>query len=146
MPDNVGTVLVVDDDEEMRALMHDVLQDYGHRVSVASNGREALKQLSEENYAVVLTDLRMKEMQGIELLSEIKRTFPDINVILMTAFGRLASASTFGSSAQGCGGAGGTRGCRMPRWSTMNRVSGLRSISAMPASRLSQHRMLSGKS
>ena len=92
MPDNVGTVLVVDDDEEMRALIHDVLQDYGHRVRVASNGREALKQLSEENYAVVLTDLRMKEMQGIELLSEIKRTFPDINVILMTAFGSVDTA------------------------------------------------------
>jgi DNA-binding NtrC family response regulator len=82
MPDNVGTVLVVDDDEEMRGLIHDVLQDYGHRVSVASNGREALKQLSEEHYAVVLTDLRMKEMQEIESL--IKRTYPDINVILMT--------------------------------------------------------------
>ena len=65
---------------------------------------------------------------------------------LITQFGRLASSSTFGRSAQGSGGAGGTRGCRMPRWSMMNRVSGWRSISAVPASRLSQHRMLSGKS
>jgi DNA-binding NtrC family response regulator len=92
MPDNVGTVLVVDDDEEMRAFIQEVLQDYGHRVSAASNGREALKQLREENYAVVVTDLRMKEMQGIELLSEIKRTYPDINVILMTAFGSVDTA------------------------------------------------------
>ena len=65
---------------------------------------------------------------------------------LITAFGRFASSSTFGRSAQGCGGAGGTRGCRMPRWSMMNRVSGWRSISAVPASRLSQHSMLTGKS
>src|SRR5450759_2093124 len=65
---------------------------------------------------------------------------------LITAFGRLASASTFGRSAQGCGGAGGVRGCMMPRWSMMNRVSGWRSTSAMPASRLPQHSMLTGKS
>lgn len=92
MPDKAGTVLVVDDDGEMRALVQDVLQDHGHRVTVACNGREALKQLSEEQYAVVLTDLRMKEMQGIELLSEIKRAYPDINVILMTAFGSVDTA------------------------------------------------------
>src|SRR5207344_2749755 len=42
---------------------------------------------------------------------------------LITTFGRLASSSTFGRSAQGCAGAGGTRGCRMPRWSMMNIVS-----------------------
>src|SRR6516165_986482 len=65
---------------------------------------------------------------------------------LITAFGRLASSSTFGRSAQGCGGAGGTRGCMMPRWSMMNRVSGWRSMSAVPASKLPQHRMLTGKS
>src|SRR6266851_4782884 len=47
---------------------------------------------------------------------------------LITAFGRLASSSTFGRSAQGCAGAGGTRGCMMPRWSMMNRVSGWRSM------------------
>ncbi len=65
---------------------------------------------------------------------------------LITAFGRLASSSTFGRSAQGCGGAGGTRGCMMPRWSMMKRVSGWRSMMAMPASRLPQHSMLTGKS
>ena len=64
---------------------------------------------------------------------------------LITAFLRLASSSTFGSSAHGCGGAGGTRGCRMPRWSMMKRVSGWRSISAVPASRLSQHMQVDRK-
>src|ERR1700751_4389215 len=51
-------------------------------------------------------------------------------VILITAFLRLASSTTFGRSAQGCGGAGGTLGCWMPIWSMMNRASGWRSISA----------------
>ena len=92
MPDDIGNVLVVDDDREMRALVQDVLQDHGHRVSAAADGKEALKQLAEQDYAVVLTDLRMKEMQGIELLCEIKRAYPDMNVILMTAFGSVDTA------------------------------------------------------
>ena len=92
MPDNVGPVLVVDDELEMRTLLQDVLQDEGLRVTVAANGSEALKQLGEEHYAVVLTDLRMQEMQGIDLLREIKRTYQDINVIVMTAFGSVDTA------------------------------------------------------
>src|SRR6516162_5230282 len=65
---------------------------------------------------------------------------------LITAFLRLARSSTFGRSAQGCGGAGGVRGCRIARWSIMKRVSGWRSINVMPASTLPQHSMLTGKS
>src|SRR5216684_1305190 len=61
---------------------------------------------------------------------------------LITAFGRLARSSTFGRSAHGCGGAGGVRGCMMARWSMMNRASGWRSISAAPASKLTQHSIL----
>ncbi len=90
--DNSSAILIVDDEPDMRALLKDVLEERGHRVQVASNGREALKKLSEEEYSVVLTDIRMKEMQGIELLAEVKRTYPDINVIVMTAFGSVESA------------------------------------------------------
>ena len=90
--DNLSAILIVDDEPDMRALLKDVLEERGHRVQVASNGREALKKLAEEEYSVVLTDIRMKEMQGLELLAEVKRTYPDINVIVMTAFGSLESA------------------------------------------------------
>jgi len=92
MPDKTGTILVVDDEPEMRALVCDVLRERGHQVAEAPNGLEALKRLAEGEYTVVLTDLRMKEMQGIELLGEIKRTFLDTNVILMTAFGSVETA------------------------------------------------------
>jgi two-component system response regulator HydG len=90
--DNLSAILIVDDEPDMRALLKDVLEERGHRVQVASNGREALKKLAEEEYSVVLTDIRMKEMQGLELLAEVKRTYPDINVIVMTAFGSVESA------------------------------------------------------
>jgi DNA-binding NtrC family response regulator len=85
-------VLVVDDDQDMRALLRDVLEEHGYKVMLVQNGQEALKSLREGEYPVVLTDLRMKGIQGIELLAEIKRSFPDTNVILMTAFGSVETA------------------------------------------------------
>ena len=92
MTEEWGAVLAVDDDAEMRELIHDVLKDRGHQITIAANGDEALKRLSEEDYAAVLTDLRMKGMQGTELLAEVKRLYPDIGVILMTAFGSVDTA------------------------------------------------------
>ena len=92
MSDARGAVLVVDDDADMREMVHDLLKDRGHQVATAGNGPEALKRLGEADYEVVLTDLRMKGMEGIALLSEIKRSFPDVNVILMTAFGSVETA------------------------------------------------------
>ena len=92
MTEQWGAILVVDDDVDMRELVFDMLKDRGHQVTMAGSGAEALKALAEQDYAVVLTDLRMKGMQGLELLAEIKRGYPDINVILMTAFGSVETA------------------------------------------------------
>ena len=92
MTEEWGAILVVDDDADMRELAYDMLKDRGHQVSTAGSGEEALRQLAEEDYAAVLTDLRMKGMQGIELLTQIKHDYPDINVILMTAFGTVETA------------------------------------------------------
>ncbi|HET9605537.1 MAG TPA: sigma-54 dependent transcriptional regulator [Nitrospira sp.] len=92
MSDVPQNVLVVDDDQDMRALLRDVLEEHGYKVTLAQNGQEALKNLREGEYPVVLTDLRMKGIQGIELLAEIKRSFPDTNVVLMTAFGCVETA------------------------------------------------------
>jgi DNA-binding NtrC family response regulator len=76
----------------MRELVHDMLKDRGHQVTTAGSGAEALKVLGEQDIAVVLTDLRMKGMQGLELLAEIRRANPDIGVVLMTAFGSVETA------------------------------------------------------
>ena len=92
MTEEWGAVLIVDDDADMRELAYDMLKDRGHQVALAGGGEEALRRLAEEDYAVVLTDLRMKGVQGLELLTQIKRDHPDINVILMTAFGSVETA------------------------------------------------------
>ena len=92
MAEKPGAILVVDDAPDMRALLCDELSERGYRVAAAASGREALKKLGEEDCAVVLTDLRMQGMQGLELLSEVKRDYPGTNVIIMTAFGSVESA------------------------------------------------------
>ena len=92
MTEEWGAILVVDDDAEMQDLVHDVLKGRGHQVTMAGSGQEALKRLTEQDYAVVLTDLRMKGMPGTELLAEIRRLYPDIGVILMTGFGSVETA------------------------------------------------------
>ncbi len=92
MTEDWGAILVIDDDPDMREMVHDMLKDRGHQVTTAGSGEEALRRLAEEDYAVVLTDLRMKGLQGIELLTQVKRDYPDINVVLMTAFGSVETA------------------------------------------------------
>jgi len=82
----------VDDDADMRGLLFDVLESEGYRVGTAESGEKALEALAEEQYDLVLTDLRMKGMQGTALLSEIKHRYPDTGVILMTAFGTVETA------------------------------------------------------
>ena len=90
--ETVGSILIVDDDAEMRALLRDELQERGYRVTAVASGRDAVKKFGEENYAVLLTDLRMQGMQGLELLNEAKRDSPGTNVIIMTGFGSVESA------------------------------------------------------
>ncbi|BFU94881.1 MAG: Transcriptional regulatory protein ZraR [Nitrospira sp.] len=92
MTEEWGAVLVVDDDQDLRETISDLLKDRGHHVTTAAGGTEALARLKEAEYAAVLTDLRMKGVEGLELLTEIKRLYPDIGVVLMTAFGSVETA------------------------------------------------------
>ncbi|RMH04760.1 MAG: sigma-54-dependent Fis family transcriptional regulator [Nitrospirae bacterium] len=86
------SILVVDDDPEMRELLRDILVDHQYHVTLAKDGREALELLSGGEFLVVLTDLRMKGMEGLELLHEVVQRFPVCNVIIMTAFGSVETA------------------------------------------------------
>ena len=92
MGQNANSLLVVDDDPDMRNLLQDILEDQHYRVILASNGQEAVKHLDSETFTVVLTDLRMKVMDGLELLHKIISQHPECNVIIMTAFGTVETA------------------------------------------------------
>ncbi len=84
----MATVLVVDDNPVDRHLAGSLLAKRPDlRVIFAANGREALTVLQENPPNLVLTDLHMPEMDGLELVVEIRKNFPLVPVILMTAFG-----------------------------------------------------------
>lgn len=85
-------VLVVDDDTGVRDVCVRALRLYGHQVSSAEHGRDALERLAESNYDLVITDLQMPVMGGIRLLQELRKLYADTDVIVFTAYGTFESA------------------------------------------------------
>ncbi|MFQ5656609.1 MAG: response regulator [Candidatus Methylomirabilales bacterium] len=89
---NTGTslphrILVVEDDEDMRENLRRILVGAGYEVQLARNGVEAIEVLKELRFHLVLTDLVMPGMGGLDLLGEIRRHEQNVPVIFLTAFG-----------------------------------------------------------
>ena len=86
-------ILVVDDEAPVRDVVRKGLSQMGgYSVEVAQNGVEAIEKIEKDVFDLVLTDLKMPEMDGIELLKTIKGTRPEVTVILMTAYGSIETA------------------------------------------------------
>ncbi len=85
-------ILVVDDDESLRRMMEYTLQQAGYEVTVAGDGDEALPLVSQVQPRLIITDLKMERMGGFELLTQVKQQFPDVLMIVVTAFGSVESA------------------------------------------------------
>jgi diguanylate cyclase (GGDEF)-like protein len=81
---NRGSILVVDDSRLVRAMIARCLQQAGYGVREAENGAEALRMLATDNFDVVITDLRMPELDGFGVLSAVKRLAPLVEVIILT--------------------------------------------------------------
>ena len=88
----MANLLVVDDELGMRQFLTHLLQREGHMVRVAGNGNEAMALLREERADVLLSDVRMPDMGGIDLLKAARELLPDIEVIMMTAFANVDTA------------------------------------------------------
>ena len=80
-------ILLVDDEEGIRKVLGITLSDAGYRVFVAENGQEAFRIFKTESPPIVMTDIKMPGMDGIELLKNIKRLNPDTEVIMITGHG-----------------------------------------------------------
>ena len=87
-----ANVLVVDDEESIRAFLTDALAEAGHRVAQAADGEAALALLAASSFDVVLTDLKMPRVDGAALLRQIRQDYPETEVIVLTAHGSIASA------------------------------------------------------
>jgi two-component system, NtrC family, response regulator HydG len=87
-----GKVLVVDDQKNMRATTAIVLRQAGHVVEEAADGAAAIQRVQQEAFDVVLTDLRMTGVDGMDVLRGVQRSAPETQVIVMTAYGTIESA------------------------------------------------------
>ena len=85
-------ILVVDDAEVMRNLLTGVLTDAGYEVKAVSTGEKAVGEIKEDNYDVVITDLKMPGMNGLEVIKETKQINKDICIIAITAYPSVKSA------------------------------------------------------
>src|SRR5437879_12491432 len=84
MPDT--RVLVVDDERSMRELLAIMLRQAGHDVTIADGGEAAIKALKSDTFDLVITDLRMREVDGLAVLRAAKEQSPQTVVLVITAF------------------------------------------------------------
>ncbi len=85
-------ILVVDDELNMRLVLQAMLRKEGHEVLLAADGLEALKTLKETDVSAVITDMKMPRMDGMSLLEAVRRERPAVPVIMITAYGTIATA------------------------------------------------------
>ncbi len=87
-------ILVVDDEESVRMVLAQVLQEDGYSVTEAASAEQALELMNNETFCLVITDIVMPGMTGIELLKKIKQLYPETQVIIMTSYASLDTAIT----------------------------------------------------
>lgn len=85
-------MMLVDDEERFLSTTKKVLEKMGHDVLTAKNGYEALDNLTQQNIHVVILDVKMPGMDGLETLKAIKRRFPLVEVIMLTGHGTVETA------------------------------------------------------
>lgn len=89
-----STVLIIDDEVKLAALMARIIGLEGYHTLLASSGKEGIRMLERENIQVVLSDVKLPDVNGVELVKELKEKKPYIEVICLTAYGTIADGVT----------------------------------------------------
>lgn len=92
MPSDVSKILVIEDEDQVRQSYEDMFSFFGYEVDSAPNGREGMARITKNDYDIVVTDLNMPELNGIEVLKYIKKKKPYIEVIVITGYATLENA------------------------------------------------------
>ncbi|MCB2230435.1 response regulator [bacterium] len=79
-------ILIVDDNPNMSSLLQEMLEVFDYESVRAGDGAEALSELEKGNFSMVITDMRMPNMSGLELISEVKSRFPKMPVVLISGY------------------------------------------------------------
>jgi len=87
----MANILIVDDERSVRALLRAVLECENHQVVEAANGRIGLELYQERSFDLIITDLTMPEMDGLDLIAELTRNFVNVKIIAMTGDSQLGS-------------------------------------------------------
>ncbi len=87
------SILLIDDDEQLRSMLRRALIRSGHEVHEAGNGRQALELLARTTVHAVVTDIIMPDMEGIELILQLRRARPELPIVAMSAGGRIGPDS-----------------------------------------------------
>ena len=91
-------ILVVDDEKNIRQLFQEELLDEGYQVMVADGGKQALEKIASRPPDLVIVDIRMPDMTGLELMEEIRKTYKDMPMIVCTALRALQDDFTIWES------------------------------------------------
>lgn len=86
------TVLIVEDNKDMQFILSNILKDEGYKVSIAEDGKRALKEIERCNYNLVLLDIRLPGMDGMQILDKMKEIDKDLSIIMLTAYGDVKGA------------------------------------------------------
>jgi DNA-binding NtrC family response regulator len=84
--DNNAKILIVDDDVAIRTTMKAILEEEGYKVDLAGSGKEGIQKTNEQAYNVALLDIRLPDMEGVQLLKLMKDTMPRTRKIMVTGY------------------------------------------------------------
>ncbi len=87
-----ATILIVEDDSAMRAFLREVLEEEGYTVEAAAGGRAGVERVRQGGIDLVVSDVKMPDLDGLDMLREIKAVTPSPHVITITAFGSIDTA------------------------------------------------------
>lgn len=86
---SIKKILVIEDDDQVRSLIKQMLEIEGYAVECASNGKEGIEKYTEKSADLIITDLIMPEPDGVETIIQLKKIAPDLNIIAISGGGKL---------------------------------------------------------
>jgi DNA-binding NtrC family response regulator len=89
---NKTRILIIDDDENITKVEAEILEDQGYSVDIAGTGTEAIKKTQKNHYDLMLVDIKLPDMEGIEILNKIRDSTPKIRKIMVTGYPTLQNA------------------------------------------------------
>ena len=90
--EKIARILIIDDDENIRKVLQTILEDEGYYIATADTGKRGIEQSEKDFFNLVLIDVRLPDMEGIELLSKLKDTKPKMRKIIVTGYPTLQNA------------------------------------------------------